>query len=118
MKFNEILSESSFKFKDFKTGQKVGVKRTPWDDQQEFVVDKVVEGDDDEIEVFLKRVKDGEEYVVNKEEMKIIDVKELSDGGKKSKNLKPEKEEDEEEEPKTDDQNKKKENDEEEEDEE
>lgn len=106
MKFNQIITESSFKFKDFRTGQKVGVKRTPWDEQQEFIVDKISEADDEEVEVFLKRVKDNEEYVVNKEEMKIIDVKELS-SGKGSKNIKPKKKEKEKEEEKEGENNEK-----------
>ena len=79
MKFNQILEEGHLKFKDFKTGMKVGVKRTPWDEQQEYMVDKIEKNINDETEVYLKRVKDGDEYVIDKDEMKIIDVKELSD---------------------------------------
>lgn len=74
MKFVDIINEE-VKFKDFKQGMKVTIQRTPWAEKENYVVDSIDKDINDETEVTLKKEKDGEEYIVDKEEMKIITVK-------------------------------------------
>ncbi len=78
MKFNQVLQED-LNFKDFKPGMKVSIKRTPWDEEEHYIVDRINKDVNDETEVYLKRVKDDEEYIVDREEMKIIKVKKIDD---------------------------------------
>lgn len=77
MKFSQTINESKLKFKDFEAGMIVSVKRTPWDDEDEYEVDSIDKNVNDEVEVTLKNTRNGEEYIVDKNEMNIIEVKEV-----------------------------------------
>lgn len=83
MKFSQTINESKMKFKDFEPGMIVSVKRTPWDDEQEYEVDSIDKNMNDEVEVTLKSTRNGEEYIVDKNEMNIIEVKEVKKPKKK-----------------------------------
>lgn len=74
MKFVDSINES-LKFKEFKAGMKVTVQRTPWSEKENYTVDSIDKNINDETEITLKRDKDGEEYIIDKQEMKIITVK-------------------------------------------
>lgn len=74
MKFVDSINEN-IKFKDFKAGMKVTIQRTPWAEKENYIVDSIDKNINDETEVTLKKEKGGDEYIVDKKEMKIITVK-------------------------------------------
>ncbi|MFW6002261.1 MAG: hypothetical protein ACOCQD_02890 [archaeon] len=84
MKFSQIINEG-LKFKEFKPGMVVSIKRTPWSEEENYKVDSIDKDINDEVEVTLKNVKNGEEYIVDKAEMNIIEVKKIKDPKIKNK---------------------------------
>ena len=92
MKFSQTINEG-LKFKDFEPGMTVSIKRTPWDEANEYEVDSIDRNINDEVEVTLKHIKNGEEYIIDKNEMNIIEVKEIKRPKKKEVPKEEEKEE-------------------------